>query len=276
MVRCLLLLAGLLHVVAAQATALAAEEPRSDRSLGEQPTYQTKAPGYALLSFGEGKADRVWLVWDGNTLYVDRIANGDLTDPADRIAAQPQSPGSAADGSYTFEVGELLLGGRTHKGLAVTVAQLAQYEGGSLGQRADVQAILRQNSSAVTFTVSLDAEAPGLSGGGIGGRLSYRAGPVDLAGVLQFGNQPQAAPVIKIGGPHVITFFAERPSLRVGRASDFVLVVGSPGEGPGTLAMLAYDGTIPPAALPTADISFPPAKPGDAPVREKFEIKERC
>jgi hypothetical protein len=276
MVRCLRLLAGLLHVVAAQSAALAADPPLIDRSIGEQPTYQTKSPGYALLSFGEGKADRVWLVWDRNALYVDRNSNGDLTDPTDLIAAQPQRPGWAADGSYTFEVGELSLGERTHKGLTVTVAQLARYEGGSLGQRADVQALLKQDPSAVTFTVSLDAEIPGLPGGGIGGRLSYLAGPVDLDGVLQFGNQPQAAPVIKIGGPHVITFFGERPSMRVGRASDFVLVVGSPGEGPGTLAMLAYEGTIPTAAYPVADISFPTAKPGDAPFREKYEIKERC
>ena len=69
------------------------------------------------------------------------------------------------------------------------VVPLARYEGGSLGQRADVQTILKKNPKAVTFTVSIDAEVPGLKGGGIGDRLSFLAGPIDLEGVLQFGDK---------------------------------------------------------------------------------------
>lgn len=217
----------------------------------------------------------MWLVADGNTLYVDRNANGDLTDPGDKVPSQPLRPGWVDDGC-TFEVGELTIGGRTHKGLTVYVVPLARYEGGSLGLRADVQAILKQDPKAVTFTVTVDAEVPGITGGGNGGRLSYMAGPVDLGGVLRFGHQPAGAPVIKIGGPLEVTFYGERPTMRVGRASDFVLVVGSPGDGPGTLAMLAYEGTIPKTACPVAEITYPPAKPGEAPFREKYEIKERC
>jgi len=259
----------------------AADPPKTDRSIGEQPAYRTKAPGYVLLTFGPGRpsfdrADRVWLVWDGDTLYVDRNSDGDLTDATDKVAAQVRRPGWAEDDGYTFEVGELTVGGRTHKGLAVYVAPLARYEGGSLGQRADVQAVLKRDPKAVTFTVSVDADVPGMKGGGIGERLSFMAGPIDLDGVLQFADQPAAAPVINFGGPLAVTFFAERPKMRVGRASDFVLVVGAIGEGPGTLAMLAYEGTIPKNAFPQADITFQPAKAGDAPVREKYEIKERC
>jgi hypothetical protein len=40
--------------------------------------------------------------------------------------------------------------------------------------------------------------------------------------------------------------------------------------------MLDYEGTVPAAAKPVADVSLPPAKPGAAPRREKWEIKERC
>jgi hypothetical protein len=40
--------------------------------------------------------------------------------------------------------------------------------------------------------------------------------------------------------------------------------------------MLLYEGTIPATAFPLAEIEFPPAKPGEPPFREKYEIKERC
>lgn len=276
MARRILVLASLILFASPAAIVPAADTPPTDRSIGQQPAYQSKTPGYALLTFGERPADRVWLVWDGDTLYVDRNGNGDLTDADDKVAAQPQRPGWAQNDGFQFEVGQLTLSGRTHKGLVVYAVPLARYEGGSLYQRADVQAILKQDPKAVTLTVQVDAEIPGLKGGGIGERLSFMAGPIDLNGVLQFADQPAAAPVIKFGGLLVVTFYAERPKVRIGRATDFVLVVGAPGDGPGTLAMLGYEGTIPKTAFPLAEITFPPAQPGEEPVKAKYELKERC
>ncbi len=54
-----------------------------------------------------------------------------------------------------------------------------------------------------------------------------------------------------------MTFSGERPSLRVGRGSELTLVVGTPGIGPGTFAMLGYEDSIPAAAKPVADVSLP-------------------
>jgi hypothetical protein len=124
--------------------------------------------------------------------------------------------------------------------------------------------------------IRADVDVPGMKGGGIDGRLSFMAGFFDLAGLLQFAAKPADAPVIHLGGPLEITFFAELPTLRVGRDSELMLVVGTPGVGPGTFAMLHYEDTIPESARPVAEITYQPAKPGEKPLKELFEIKDRC
>jgi hypothetical protein len=62
----------------------------------KEPRYE-KEPRYALLVFGLKREQRVWMVLDGATLYVDRNGNGDLTEPGKRI--EPNNP---KDGSNRF------------------------------------------------------------------------------------------------------------------------------------------------------------------------------
>jgi hypothetical protein len=250
--------------------------PKIDRTIGKEPAYQTKAPKYGLLLFGPEGKDRVWLVHDGDTLYVDRNSDGDLTEPGKKVTAE-KKPGrdSAEDGSR-FDVGDVTVGGRTHKGLTVYFTPLQRYANGSLGKRPDVKAALARDPKAAAAGLSADVEVPGMHGGGLGGRLSFSAGPIDLSGVLQFADTPAEAPVVHLGGPLQVTFYGELPRLRVGRGSELVLVVGTPGAGAGTFAMLGYEDAIPRSAKPVADVSLPPAKPGDPPLKEKWEIKDRC
>jgi hypothetical protein len=59
----------------------------------KEPKYQ-KEPRYALLAFGPKRETRVWMVLEGTTLYVDRNANGDLTEPEERL-----EPANPKDGS---------------------------------------------------------------------------------------------------------------------------------------------------------------------------------
>src|SRR5262249_20682043 len=59
----------------------AADLSKIDRSISKEPAYQTKSPKYCLLVFGMDANYRVWLVLDGDTLYVDRNGSGDLTEP---------------------------------------------------------------------------------------------------------------------------------------------------------------------------------------------------
>jgi hypothetical protein len=102
------------------------------------------------------------------------------------------------------------------------------------------------------------------------------AGVIDGSGALLFAKKPADAPIIHMDGPLQITLHSERPTLMLSRDNDFVLTVGTPGLGAGTFAMLAYDQTIPDTAVPRVEILFPPAQAGAPPVRELYELKERC
>ena len=53
-------------------------------SLTTEPKYQGQ-PQFALMVFGEDAKEQKWLVLDGDTIYVDRNGNGDLTDADEMI-----------------------------------------------------------------------------------------------------------------------------------------------------------------------------------------------
>ena len=77
--------------------AQAADLASVDRTIKKEPAYQSKSPRYALLVFGSEARDRVWLVHDGETLYVDRNGDGDLTGAGEKVAAKvskDRNPGS--------------------------------------------------------------------------------------------------------------------------------------------------------------------------------------
>jgi hypothetical protein len=250
--------------------------PKVDRTLAKEPAYQTKAPRYGLLVFGPEGKDRVWLVHDGDALYVDRNGNGDLTEPGEKVLAEKRAGGDPAEEGYSFQAGDVTVGGRTHKGLVVGFTPLKRYAGASLGKRPDVKAALAKDPKAAAVNLGVDVEVPGLKGGGLGGRAAFSAGPIDLTGVFLFADKPGDAPAVHLGGPLQITFYAELPTLRVGRGTELGLVVGTPGVGPGSFAMLGYEDTIPKSVKPVAEVSLPPAKPGAPPLKEKWVIESRC
>src|SRR5262249_33993179 len=57
--------------------AAAADLGKIDRTIKKEPAYKNK-PYYGLLVFGPEAKGRVWVVLDGDTLYVDRNGDGDL------------------------------------------------------------------------------------------------------------------------------------------------------------------------------------------------------
>lgn len=60
-----------------------------DRTVAKEPHYTTKSPWYCLLVFGPEAKARVWLVLDGDKLYVDRNGNGDLTEAGECLTRAP-------------------------------------------------------------------------------------------------------------------------------------------------------------------------------------------
>ena len=261
------------------ADALAAVDlEKIERTIRKEPAYKSKSPKYGLLVFGPEAADRVWLVQDGDTLYVDRNGNGDLTEPGEKVGSKVDtSRGSPDEIGYTFEVGDLRVGGKIHKGLQVSAIPLTLYSANpAFKSYAPLQAALKADPKAMGVIVGVDVESARLKGGGVGERLAYIAGFHDLNGVLQFADRPADAPIVHFDGPMQATFYGERPTLRLGRDNDLVLVVGTPGRGPGTFAMLQYDRTVPEKVNPQIDITFPAAQKDGQPIKELYELKLRC
>jgi hypothetical protein len=176
--------------------ASAADLAGIDRTIKKEPKYLGK-PRYCLLVFGPEASQRVWLVLDGGTLYVDRNGNGDLTEAGEKVAARKVLPGDT-EGVYRFEVGELKVGGKTHKGLEVSVAPLQTLAGNpNVMALPQFAAALKKGPKEVTGSINIDVECESLKGEGVGGRVTYMLVLFDAHGVFQFGLKPADAPIVK-------------------------------------------------------------------------------
>ena len=241
-----------------------------DRSIAKEPLYRTKTPEYCLLVFGPEAKTRVWLVRDGDTLYVDRNGNGDLTEPGEKVAADPRDS-KPEENVYTFQAGDVRDGKHLHKDLAVSMVKLADFADSDEAVKAHVS----KDPQARGYMVAIEMEIPGLEGRGAGGRVIQQAVFADYHGLLRFARNPREAPIIHFGGPVQITLFY-RQRLQMGRSVDVTLGVGSPGVGPGTMAYVFYDGVIPRTAYPKLEVTYPPVRPGEPPLRELYELRGRC
>jgi hypothetical protein len=261
-------------LLAASSPALAADLTRIDRTIAKEPKYVGK-PNYCLLVFGPEAKHRVWLVQDGGTLYVDRNGDGDLTQPVDRVKGKKRDV--SRDDCYEFEVGDLRVGGKTHKGLEVLLGPLDAIAGNpNLMAIPSVAATVRKDPRAMSGSITLDVECESLKGGGPGGRVSYMLSLWDDDGFFRWGRKPAEAPVVHLDGPLRITFYGTRPTWRAGTTDDAVLAVGTPGVGPGSFAMVKYEGTVPEGKHPKVEATFSPKVPAAKPVKELYELKERC
>src|SRR5262245_52809458 len=83
-------------------SALASDLSKIERTIAREPAYKGK-PAYCLLVFGPKASTRVWLVQDGDRLYVDRNGNGDLTDKGEQLTAR-----KLPDGSRKWHVGDIV------------------------------------------------------------------------------------------------------------------------------------------------------------------------
>jgi len=84
-----------------------------DRRIGRLPALTSKAPRYGLFLFGTQGEKRVWAVVDGDVLYLDRNADGDLTGATERIAGEGRS----------FKIGDFVdpATGAVHKAFTITL-----------------------------------------------------------------------------------------------------------------------------------------------------------
>jgi hypothetical protein len=252
------------------ALANAADLSKVDRTIKKEPAYKGK-PRYCLLVFGPEAETRVWLVLDGDTLFVDRNGNGDLTEEGKRIAAPALRPGANpfCTRERSIQAGTVSVGGLTHTDLVV--GQM-EFRRAMPGWQEDMDSVWRQAPDGVVYEVSvkLDPRCYGRFGGATGRRVKHLAF-VDRNGWLAFADRPQGAPVIHFGGPLTLHV---RPGekLQRGEGPEPVnLWLGAPGSGPGTFAIMWYD-LVPPDVHPVLDVRFSAKQP----VTRRYVLKQRC
>src|SRR5207249_1396798 len=129
----------------------AADVTKIERTLVKEPVYKTQ-PKYCLLVFGPEPKSRFWLVQDGDTLYVDRNDNGDLTEPDKCVQLKN------GDKNYrNFDAGEIHDGSLTHLGLSVSQFLVSPE---SVGNPKEFERIKKAGAEPWTWWIRITAERP--------------------------------------------------------------------------------------------------------------------
>jgi hypothetical protein len=231
-----------------------------DRSLRKEPTYESKQPRYCLLVFGPEAKTRVWVVLDGDVLYVDCNGNGDLTDPGERIAAQEvyrnieERPD--VEVMRTFELSCWKAG---EKPILTCGPEVQYFRVEQLIPREDWQDqswVKYYQEKPISFAVTTK------TGGGQHAELRFAA-------------SPQEAPILHFDGPQRFALSDKFGTHRFRPGEPCLLEVELRTQGLGaTVRTQIYE--APDNIHPVAEIEFPPGWPGENPIRMRVELKERC
>jgi hypothetical protein len=156
-----LLLPALFYLIVFCAPPLsAADLTHIERKIAKEPIYKSK-PKYCLLVFGPDAKTRVWLVRDGDTLYVDRNGNGDLTEAGEKILAVKGD--GANEDEYVFTLGDIHDGPLVHKAVVMDRGL-----GFLAGRDEPAKSMLAKNPKARAYAVLAEMEMPGWKGTGLG------------------------------------------------------------------------------------------------------------
>lgn len=211
-----------------------------DRTLKKEPRYGD-TPGYVMFAFGPDSTRRMWAVLDGQTLYIDKNGNGDLTEDGERVQPflipwETPNPKSAF-----FQLPALDAAGGKHTDFYFSA--------------------IRLGAGAAYAKIGLKVD----------GKTMQFTGPEDLrltetpaeARVLPFGSRVVTAQVSQTmpGTPEA------------GKAVDFRVRVGTPGVGAGSFVAFGSEDVM---ANPVAEFEFAAARPGDAPRRVTLPLTDRC
>jgi hypothetical protein len=237
-------------LAAGQSAEAVVDLTKVDRAIRKEPEYKSKAPRYCLLVFGPRADYRVWLVLDGDTLYVDRDGNGDLTEPGKSARPRRRDTDPCSFDAVTITGPD----GKAEE-LGFALYGWFDYAAGKDTSRV---------SPAVFVTWK--------------GRKFGSWG--DDTGRCVWGRRPQEAPVLHIGGPLQMGFEipAEQALNRTGNGQfELSVGVGTRGLGKGAFVHLSYaNGAIPEGVSPTAVLEFPGKTTGGPPVRVRAVLQKRC
>jgi hypothetical protein len=227
---------------------------RPDRRLTKEPVYQA-APKYYLLAFGAEAKTSVWLVFDGTTLYIDRNANGDLTEAGERFTPKKSVIYTEIKGvkypDLDYEVGDLTeRDGKTkHTGLRVVLSRATEKEYGDIYVTVRTAAGYRQYS---VFAFNREKETC---------------------------RKPATAPCRHFAGPLQLKLLEPAPGLVRGESMTLYAWIETPHEGPQKVWVHHGNGkdpTFPAEVHPLVTIELPPRKTDGQPVTLKVPLDQRC
>src|SRR5262249_3095814 len=247
----------------------AADLAQIERKIVKEAAYQSK-PKYCLLVFGPEAKTKIWLVMDGDTLYVDRNGNGDLTEAGKKVAAQKSY--LPAEELLVFDPGVVQDGNLRHK--IISLERHIRRQPLSKGQDRRIQSSAAKGGPSYSYNVAAEIEIDGRKGPRSERRFLQYTADKDADGLLEFADRPQDAPILHFCGAWQIVPL-QRPKFIVGQQNELVLALATRGIGPGTTVWTEYEVIFPNTAYPKVEISFPARKPGEPPVRELYEIKHR-
>jgi hypothetical protein len=254
--------------------ASAVDLSKIDRRIAKEPAYESKTPTYCLLVFGPEAKHRVWLVLDGELLYIDRHADGDLTHPDDRLKAHrvTKDPPNFMSSETTVFL-DVIPPGDPGGRNASTLTGSTRYS------RLWVSSSIPRDS----VTPPTEDQKEFLE------RLRHHYTAVYLRidekytqmGWACFSERPQDAPILHFDGPLTFGFgqdfgpFKQPALLRGPDPSELMVNVITPGLGKD--AVVTMDTRYAPADVhPVADIEFPSKQPGGTPIQDRIVLNERC
>ena len=190
-----------------------------DRSILKEPAYRTGQPKYCLAVFGPKAETRVWMVLDGDTFFIDRNGNLDLSEAGEDVKGEPSPKGH---GEVQFNAGTI-----TAK------------DGVLPNTRLEVLVV-----PELTFVYCRVEKQP------------WQRAVVDNEGYLAFANKPQSAPVLHFQGPLTIGLRFDHKFKRHSGPEDLDIMVGTPGLGIGSFVRFGHE-TVAKDIRPVLEIDFP-------------------
>lgn len=236
-------------VVVAPMSSRAVDLKTVDRTITRQPDYKT-LPKYCLLVFGPEAKTRVWLVEDGKRLFVDRNANGDLSDDGEPVPAIDERELTTIDfatkrpselNDWDYEAGEIKTAdGERHTGLHIMRWKL--------GDQPVNHGVL----------VNVGGKVPQYSGWG----------PV-------FAAKPADAPIMHFGGDYDVTPLRNKELGLDKPPSRFSIGFFSPGLGKQSSTRISIE-ALPEDVVPQAEIVWPAKDPAIGTIRTTLPLDHRC
>jgi hypothetical protein len=244
---------------------LAGDLSKIDRTIAREPAYQGK-PKYCLLVFGPEAKVRVWLVLDGDVLYVDRNGNGDLTEKEKRFTGQ----GTPGDARVTYPFAEIR---------QFPVLDPVAADGGRKYTRFHVvhttikKDFTPDNRSNRELKARFEKD-PTLTRAGIEVHLNDK---VRVQVVSEWADRPSAAPICHIDGPLTMAPLDLQELRRGSEATKLQFCLGFRGLGKRTddaFAILDYD-EVPKDVQPVAEFTFENKNSDRPPLTVKVKL-DRC